>query len=113
MLIDDHIETSRIKWADGVITKTADEILRLQANPPNKTARDEVKKILKELLSTGAKSSTEIISIIKDAGYSLRTISRAKTELGVASKKIGFEDGWLWYLPESAPNEHEECQECH
>lgn len=112
-LVDDAIETSRIQWVDGAITKTADEILRLQANPPQKTARDEAKEMMKELLSTGSKNSVDVISVIQDAGYSLRTIERVKADLGVISKKIGFEEGWLWHLPKNSSNEHEDSQDHH
>ncbi|MDR3478579.1 MAG: AAA family ATPase [Gammaproteobacteria bacterium] len=113
VLVDDAIETSRIQWVDGAITKTADEILRLQANPPKKTARDEAKEMMKELLSTGSKNSADVISMIQDAGYSLRTIERVKADLGVISKKIGFEEGWLWHLPKNPSNEHEDRQDSH
>lgn len=113
VLVDDAIETSRIQWVDGAITKTADEILRLQANPPKKTARDEAKEMMKELLSTGSKNSVDVISAIQDAGYSLRTIERVKADLGVISKKIGFEEGWLWHLPKNPSNEHEDRQDHH
>ncbi len=112
-LVDDVIETSRIKWIDGTITKTADEIIRIQANPHKKTARDEAKEMMKELLSTGSKNSADVISKIQDAGYSLRTIERAKTDLGVISKKSGFEEGWLWHLPMNPPNELEDRQDKH
>ena len=112
-LVDDTIETSKIKWTGEEITVTADEILRLHSNPPTETARDKAKEIMKAFLSTGEKDAAEVIRIIKAAGHSMRTIERAKADIGVISEKNGFKEGWLWRLPVMSSNEDEDRQDSH
>jgi RecA-family ATPase len=58
-------------------------------------------KIL-ELLSDGARQSSEIMKILKSAGISESTINAAKREAFIESKKIG--DNWLWLPPGQGAN---------
>jgi putative DNA primase/helicase len=98
-LIDNTIATSRIKWSDEIITKTADEVLRFQQKPIKQTPRGQAKSFLLDFLAAAPKSVNEIKEVIEEAGYTFRTIERAKDELGVLSKKDGDNGEWRWHLP--------------
>lgn len=61
-------------------------------------------EFLQDILSDGEKLSTEIFIEAKQNGISNRTLSRAKSELNIKSRKEGFKPTkWFWRLPE-------ECQ---
>jgi hypothetical protein len=102
--LDNNINTSRIVWSDEVINTTADEILQLQNNPVRKTARNDAKKFLSELLTKGPVKASDIIKAAENRGYSIRTIERAKEELDIISKKDGTNGEWSWHMPVSAVN---------
>ena len=39
-----------------------------------------------------------------ELGISEQTLDRAKDALGIKSKKLDFDAGWTWQLPEDEPN---------
>ena len=66
--------------------------------PPRMTsAIDEAKEALMSLLEGGAMAYGEIEQALHGMGISIRTVKRAKKDLGVVSKKEP--DGWYWSLP--------------
>ncbi|MBK9019626.1 MAG: AAA family ATPase [Sulfuritalea sp.] len=69
------------------------------------SARGEAEDWLRDQLSAGPLSAKEITSAAREVGIARRTLDRAKTVLGIRSKKVGGKgnkDGkWIWELPES------------
>jgi Bifunctional DNA primase/polymerase, N-terminal len=63
------------------------------------------KRFLQKALKDGAVDSKAIKSQAATAGYSEKTIYRARNVLGVEVKKVGFGDGqhWEWLLLEGSP----------
>src|SRR5262245_13003807 len=57
-----------------------------------------VRDFLRDELSAGPMSAKDIMSRAQDAGFSQKTIKRAKSALGVESDKIGT-DCWVWRRP--------------
>ncbi len=107
-LLDNNIKTSRIKWLDDIVTISADEALcGMQSLPDDRSSLNEAKEFLLDLLSDHSlKPQQSIKKEAKDAGYSWRTVERAKTTLGIKSKKGVNGDGWGWYLPSKDTQEH-------
>ncbi len=60
------------------------------------TARDEAAAVLRDILADGPVSATEATARAIAAGISERTLSRAKSDLGVKSDKDA--NGWVWSL---------------
>ena len=58
---------------------------------------DKAKKIINKTLLKGKVPAIEIEQMAIDQGISLKTLNRAKTELGVISVKIGGQ--WYWEMP--------------
>jgi len=85
----------------GLSTLTADDILNYRTPDNDDTALDEAKEFLNDVLQDGPVSANDIYKMAKNAGHSKRTIERAKKELNVTVKKIGFgkESQWIWELP--------------
>ena len=78
-----------------------------------RSAVDEAKEFLVELLTTGEQSVKVISSEAKLAGIAPRTLDRAKAALGVRSRRVGFgkKSYWVWVLPDpkSAKSANPEC----
>ena len=62
----------------------------------HKTSKEKfAEKVIDGFISQNEMRADEITKILKDIGFSVSTIKRAKAKLGVASKKVGTE--WYWY----------------
>ncbi|MBN3789309.1 AAA family ATPase [Burkholderia sp. Ac-20353] len=112
----DGIETTRVVWGD-LIDGTAREILGDVEQTPDddeRSERDEAADFLRDLLSGGPMPVKLIKSDAAGAGYSWRTIERAKRELGIEARKGGMKEGWFWALPnEGRQDRHEESKGRH
>jgi len=94
-----------IKWI-GESGHRADSLL---ATPgPRQRPIDDAGDFLETELARGARPESEIRANARRAGIAPRTLSRAKRELGVESRKQG--KAWDWHLPGTPdPASSEEC----
>jgi RecA-family ATPase len=82
---------------NGVMEFTSGETAAENTMEISVSKKELAIEMITNLLSDGAKQSTEIIDIVKNAGIGESTINAAKREAFIESKKIG--DNWLWQLP--------------
>lgn len=61
---------------------------------------------LEDELANDAVQAAEIHKRAREAGVSKKSLRRAQDKLGIRPKKVGFNEGWVWSLPN-----HEESQE--
>lgn len=108
------IFSSYALWGDAV----EGNAIELLAEPDNREqgensggALNEAKEFLQELLANGEQSQKQIELDAKGAGLSMRTIHRAKKELGVRSKKSALDKGWYWSLTGNIAKNNQDCQE--
>lgn len=94
--IEQNISASRILWG-GPIEGSAQELLESQGD--QRTERDEAADWLKEVLTDGPLSAKEVKTQAEQAGFSWRTVRRAKDEIGIKPAKTRFDGGWTWSLP--------------
>ncbi len=103
--IDGGIETIHAVW-EGIIEGTAREILgdveHDEEESGNEKADAEV--FLTDLLADGPVSTKQVKADAAGAGYSWRTIERAKRDLKIEARKVSMKDGWQWFLPKTANN---------
>lgn len=89
---------------------TASDLLKAEEDEETKTAVEEAKEFLKEILSSGAVASSEIKKDARKAGISEITLNRAKRKLGIKTKFLKNEKGkivnWIWELPDDHPGDH-------
>lgn len=85
---------ARVQWT-GPVDITADELVNPQAPKP----RDEARGWLATILEEGPTPTADIKARAKAAGFSERTVERAKGELGAKARKLS-EGPWVWELPE-------------
>ena len=99
--------SGRVEIIDGSIPDlTADDIesaqqaARREARNQRPSKRDECAMWLWTILTGGEKPAKEIYELGKALGYSEPTIDRAKTELEIESKRVGFgkEGHIVWKL---------------
>ena len=76
-----------------------------------RSEREEAMDWLQAELYSGPIPSKQIFAAGRDAGFSVSTLRRAKTSLGVVPRKTGMKGGWEWYLPDDLPVAHEDVHE--
>lgn len=108
--LDGGIETSRINWEAEAVTISADEAMAPQGNQEERSALDDAKEFLTNLLSDGPVSSRQLKGDAEGAGIAWRTIQRAQKVLGIEARKEGMKGPWLWSLPAKDANYDEERQ---
>jgi putative DNA primase/helicase len=93
-----------IQWEDTPVTITADQAMTAMAGgPEGRTALEEAKQFLVEMLSAGEVPAKELKTVADAQVISAATLRRAKSALGVQVKRDGFSPGstLLWSLPSS------------
>jgi RecA/RadA recombinase len=60
----------------------------------------EAEEFLRCMLGWGPQGATAVQQAATQRRISPRTLKRAKGNLGVQSQKAGYDDGWIWSLPE-------------
>lgn len=105
------IETSRVCWEDETVAITADEAMAPNEDPEERSAMDDAKQLLTNLLADGPVSSKQIRVDAEGAGFAWRTIQRAQKALDIDAYKGGMKEGWLWMLPPKSAKKDEDGQE--
>lgn len=103
------INDGRFLWGEESAL-TAEQILAQPAEGEEKTALDDAKDFLQDILGAGPVTVVEIFKRAKAEGISPKTLKRAKRTMGIEAKKAGFQAGWEWELPRRGPTKPEEDQ---
>jgi putative DNA primase/helicase len=104
-MLDGGISATHVAW-EGVIEGTAREILGTVEHEEEDAGseRQDAEQFLRDLLADGPVSTKQVKADASGAGYSWRTIERAKRDLGVEAFKAGMKEGWQWICPKTAKN---------
>jgi hypothetical protein len=100
-LINLHLgKFKRGKVRQGPARELLDQA-ELQDDPEEKSALDEAKVFLLDLLACGPMASKDVERDANGAGLSWVTVKRAAAKIGVRKQKEGFGKGtWYWSLPD-------------
>ena len=90
----------RFSWT-GESQITASELLAAPEGPDRKLT--EATQWLSEKLKAGSLEQREVREQAEAAGFSYRTLQRAKEALRIRSSKAAFSGKWFWFLPASDP----------
>jgi putative DNA primase/helicase len=75
---------------------------RAQQNAGGDSAKAQAIAFLRDALADGSKPANEVAALAADAGYSQRTVRRAREALQIKpSKKTGANGEWIWALQDS------------
>jgi putative DNA primase/helicase len=83
-----------IEWT-GPSNASADQIL---APVTKRELRESAREFLGDFLKDGPRDQEAVLAGAKAQGISEKTLRRAKTDLGVESRKKGVVEGWEWAL---------------
>lgn len=86
-----------VTWGETTDLRAAD-VLRSEATAEDRGELATAKEFLREALSGGSRDAAEVRGEAKEQQISERTLKRAKSALGVKSRKSSFGGGWLWWL---------------
>jgi putative DNA primase/helicase len=112
----DDLPAAAVQWG-GSIDGSARELLATTeiSDPPGEaSALDDAQAFLADMLADGPLPANKIFADAKGAGHSDATIRRAKTALGVESRKdgeAGIRGGWVWALPRRCSKNAEDAQQ--
>jgi putative DNA primase/helicase len=95
-----EITNTRVTWGKLIEGTARDLLAQAEQNDgEEKSATDEAREWLEDLLSQGAMSAAKIRECAKQAGISRKSLLRAKDKLKITTNKQGFSGGWFWTLP--------------
>lgn len=93
----DGLYASKVNWGNET-NESAMQLLKHELHiEKGKSASDEAKDFLKNLLADGPVHSVEVFDNAMEAGISKSTLDRAKRPLGIEPYKMN--DKWWWELP--------------
>lgn len=92
----DNVQQPRIEWT-GQTDLSADQVLAARKPGRPKELRNGALQWLQEFLKNGPRSAGEIEAEGNAAGFSPRTLDRAKKDLNI--KSFRENDLWYWRLP--------------
>ena len=107
-----RIVERRLEWERDAVLVTPDEVLAAETAARQKSSRlQDAISFLKQKLAGGAVAADEIKVRGEAEGLSERTLTRAKSEAQIGSKKFKTDRGsqWFWYLPGMEPASLDEC----
>ena len=89
-----------VTW-EGTTTHTASALLTTPDEGEGRTARDEAKEFLQELLANGSQPAEDVYKEARRIGIADRTLKRAKSELKIKTTREGYGSGgrFFWELP--------------
>ncbi len=102
------IVTSRVELG-GQSDVSADDLVR--EDDRTVSPRVQAERFLRELLADGPHRASEVFDLAEDADIAVKTLKRAKKDLGIDSFQRKAPDGkreWWWVVPEEEPPPGEE-----
>lgn len=101
------IETTRVVWRREVGGNPLELLSAAETtiDPGERTERDDAKDFLRHLLADGPMARKDILKAAKAEGFNEPMLRRAREDLGIKSKRSGFQQGSRWSLPTKSPFE--------
>jgi len=100
-------DVARVRWI-GESRHQADHLLEPAATDEERGQRSEAEDFLISSLTDGSMEVRDLQRQAKDAAIAWRTIERAKSKLGIESRREGFgrNGKFLWFFPEHIERQH-------
>lgn len=107
----DGMYASRVSWGAAVAGSASQLLADAEAQQGEGDSLAGAKEFLLTELAAAPVSAKAIKRAAEQAGHAWRTVERAKTALGIESKKEGLHGSWKWFLPPNTANFSEERQQ--
>jgi putative DNA primase/helicase len=108
------IFSSHALWGEaieGSARELLSEPVGHDSDQANNSALDDAKQFLLELLADGELSQKQIEIDANGASHSMRTVRRAKDELGIKSSKSKLDGRWYWRLNSNIAKSYQDVQD--
>ncbi len=94
------IEVHVLQWGNAIEGSARDLLASAEdaGDSEERSAVEDAKDFLRGLLGDGAVAAKRVYTEGREAGYSERTLRRAKKTLGIEAVKDGLKAGWSWRL---------------
>jgi hypothetical protein len=102
-----------VTWEPDPVNVSADDALAADRGDDERTERDDAAEWLRDYLGDGPKLARDVLTESKAAGFSKRTIDRAKRVACVRTRKEAFGGGWVWALDAHAQERQPDAEGCH
>ena len=103
-----------VAWEPDAVNVSADDALAGDRDESGgRTERDDAAIWLREYLGDGPKLARDVLAESKAAGFSKRTIDRAKLAARVRARKEAFSGGWVWELGATGQDRQRHAEDCH
>jgi putative DNA primase/helicase len=97
--VTNNIEAPCILWDDAPVDVNADQAIAAASSAiKDGGALNDAKEFLRDLLANGPVDAKEGEEAGRANGISVRTLDRARKDLGVKSDKTGYQGRWQWTL---------------
>lgn len=93
-----------LAWENNPVEITTEEALALPESKEDHTATHEALDFLIKLLADGPVKTNEVMKEARQAGISEKPLRSAREKLGIKPQKTSFDGGWMWSIPEDAPD---------
>jgi putative DNA primase/helicase len=98
------IINTKVIWGATVEGSARDLLAKAEQNDgEEKTATDEAREWLADLLEHGPMKASDVKKEARQAGISDKALRRAREKLGIKPQKRAFTGGWEWGLSQDAP----------
>jgi len=88
----------RVEWGQ-VLEGTARELMLIEQPDDHIGDEESAKSFLQKTLNAGPMAAKEIRAAASAHGWSMATLHRARTALGIETVKESMRGGWIWQLP--------------
>jgi hypothetical protein len=92
---------TRVLWGEKLDGTAKELIAKAEMPGQNQGVTREAVTWLLDILADGPVIAGDVTKAAEKRGYSTATLYRAKKQLGIGSKKLGFAKKWAWFLPEA------------
>jgi hypothetical protein len=94
----DMTKIGQVVWDNAPVTMDVRTALGASEGPERSSRVDQAMEFLRDLLRTGPMEATVVEQKARASGVAIRTLDRAKKELGIQSTRQGAEGAWYWSL---------------
>jgi putative DNA primase/helicase len=97
------LSASRVDWGVRIEGHARDVLAEAERRADEQGPREEAAAFLRAILADAPLAATEVVKAARAEGIAVTTLKRAKTEIGVASIRVGFGPGGecKWSLSDS------------
>lgn len=93
------VVASHVRWGPPVNGNARDLLAQAESiEDEDSTTRREIIEWLRDLLSLGPKTVSEVKTAAKDAGWAWRSVERERPHAGVTSRRNGFGGTTIWSI---------------